>query len=177
MRGHDKQQADMFSYLSPEVRVRKGRPLRAIRTMADQALETMSRRFDAMYAKTGRPSIPPEIHVGSDAAMQPAPAREDESEWRKMLGAVLMNGTSLTIFDNVDHRLQSASLALAVTASTWTDRILGQTKTITLPVRCTWIATGNNLQLGGDLPHRSYWTRLDAGTSQPWQRVGLASGD
>jgi transposase len=60
MRGQDKQQADMFSYLSPEARVRKDHPLRAIRTMADQALENMSRRFDAMYSKTGRPSIPPE---------------------------------------------------------------------------------------------------------------------
>jgi transposase len=60
MRGQDKQQADMFSYLSPEARVRKDHPLRAIRTMADQALENMSRRFGRMYAKTGRPSIPPE---------------------------------------------------------------------------------------------------------------------
>jgi transposase len=60
MRGQDKQQADMFSCLSPEARVRKDHPLRAIRTMADQALENMSRRFDRMYAKTGRPSIPPE---------------------------------------------------------------------------------------------------------------------
>jgi transposase len=60
MRGQDKQQADMFSYLSPEARVRKDHPLRAIRAMADQALENMSRRFDRMYAKTGRPSIPPE---------------------------------------------------------------------------------------------------------------------
>ena len=41
MRGQDKQQADMFSYLSPEARVRKDHPLRAIRTMADQALENM----------------------------------------------------------------------------------------------------------------------------------------
>src|SRR5215475_1704612 len=60
MRGQDKQQADMFSYLSPEARVRKDHPLRAIRAMADQALWSMSARFDAMYAKTGRPSIPPE---------------------------------------------------------------------------------------------------------------------
>src|ERR1700693_5464381 len=60
MRGKDRQQADMFSYLSPEARVRKDHPLRVIRTMADQALENMSRRFDRMYAKTGRPSIPPE---------------------------------------------------------------------------------------------------------------------
>ena len=50
----------MFSYLSPEQRVRKDHPLRAIRAMADQALNNMSDRFDDMYAKTGRPSIPPE---------------------------------------------------------------------------------------------------------------------
>lgn len=60
MRGHDHQQADMFSYLSPEQRVRKEHPLRAIRAMADQALAAMSKRFDGMYAKMGRPSIPPE---------------------------------------------------------------------------------------------------------------------
>jgi transposase len=60
MRGEDRQQADMFSYLSPEARVRKDHPLRAIRAMADHALENMSRRFDRMYAQTGRPSIPPE---------------------------------------------------------------------------------------------------------------------
>lgn len=50
----------MFSYLSPEQRVRKDHPLRGIRTMADRALSNMSERFDAMYAQTGRPSIPPE---------------------------------------------------------------------------------------------------------------------
>jgi transposase len=60
MRGIDHQQADMYSYLSPEARVRGDHPLRAIRGMADQALANMSERFDGMYAKTGRPSIPPE---------------------------------------------------------------------------------------------------------------------
>ena len=60
MRGQDHQQSDMFSYLSPEQRVRKDHPLRAIRAMADQALKNMTNRFDAMYAQTGRPSIPPE---------------------------------------------------------------------------------------------------------------------
>jgi transposase len=50
----------MYSYLSPEERVRANHPLRAIRAMADEALQKMSKRFDAIYAKTGRPSIPPE---------------------------------------------------------------------------------------------------------------------
>jgi transposase len=60
MRGQDHQQSDMFSYVSPEQRVREDHPLRAIRTMADQALKNRSKRFDTRSARTGRPSIPPE---------------------------------------------------------------------------------------------------------------------
>ena len=50
----------MFSYLSPEERVRKDHPLRAVRAMVDEVLKQLSRRFAGMYAKVGRPSIPPE---------------------------------------------------------------------------------------------------------------------
>lgn len=60
MRGDDHQQSQVFSYLSPEARVRKDHPLRAIRGMVDEVLGHMSRRFDGMYAKMGRPSIAPE---------------------------------------------------------------------------------------------------------------------
>src|SRR6202048_2577867 len=60
MRGDDQQQNHMFSYLSPEMRVRKDHPLRAIRAMVDEVLTQLSRRFDAMYARVGRPSIAPE---------------------------------------------------------------------------------------------------------------------
>ena len=60
MRGIDHQQGHVFSYLSPEVRVRKDHPLRAVRAMTDEVLREMSVVFDGMYAKCGRPSIPPE---------------------------------------------------------------------------------------------------------------------
>src|SRR5713226_8769403 len=60
MRGVDEQQSQIFSYLSPEARVRKDHPLRAIRAMVDEVLTQMSGRFDAMYASVGRPSIAPE---------------------------------------------------------------------------------------------------------------------
>src|SRR4030095_9382919 len=60
MRGPDEQTADMFSYLSPEARVRTDHPLRAIRLMTDQVLHELSPRFDRMYSDMGRPSIPPE---------------------------------------------------------------------------------------------------------------------
>jgi transposase len=60
MRGTDHQQSHMFSYLSPEARVRQDHPLRPIRTMVDEVLSRLSPQFDRMYASEGRPSIAPE---------------------------------------------------------------------------------------------------------------------
>src|SRR6202453_630704 len=60
MRGTDQQQSHVFSYISPEQRVRSDHPLRPIRTMVDEILKQLSPQFHKMYAKVGRPSIPPE---------------------------------------------------------------------------------------------------------------------
>ena len=69
MRGADQQQNHIFSYISPEQRVRKDHPLRTIRAMVDEVLKQLSPRFDEMYANVGRPSIPPEqVAAGAVAA-------------------------------------------------------------------------------------------------------------
>lgn len=60
MRGDDEQQAGMFSYLSPEERVPHEHPLRTIRRLVDRVLGELSPEFDRLYAKVGRPSVPPE---------------------------------------------------------------------------------------------------------------------
>ncbi|MGH9690601.1 MAG: IS5 family transposase, partial [Candidatus Acidiferrales bacterium] len=60
MRGTDQQQSHVFSYVSAEQRVRRGHLLRPIRTMVDKILKRLSPQFSKMYAKVGRPSIPPE---------------------------------------------------------------------------------------------------------------------
>lgn len=60
MRGADKKQDGMFSYVSLEARVPPEHPLRAVRTMVDAALKSMSRDFARLYAHEGRPSIAPE---------------------------------------------------------------------------------------------------------------------
>jgi hypothetical protein len=59
MRGEDAKQATMFSIISPERRVPQDHPLRLIKAMADAVLASMSKRFDQMYSRLGRPSIPP----------------------------------------------------------------------------------------------------------------------
>jgi len=60
MRGQQENQGYMFSYLSPEDRVPEDHPLRRIKALADEALGSLSGTFDRMYARVGRPSIPPE---------------------------------------------------------------------------------------------------------------------
>jgi len=60
MRGDDKDQSLMFSYLSPEERVPADHPLRIVRQMTDQALQELSPQFAALYSPLGRPSIAPE---------------------------------------------------------------------------------------------------------------------
>jgi transposase len=60
MRGDDRFEQELFLYGSLEERVPQKHPLRPVRVMVDAALESMNARFDAMYAKAGRPSIAPE---------------------------------------------------------------------------------------------------------------------
>ena len=60
MRGEDQQQSGMFSYVSLEERVPQDHPLRRIRKTVDEILRRMVKDFDSVYAKTGRPSVPPE---------------------------------------------------------------------------------------------------------------------
>jgi transposase len=60
MRGEDRQQAHLFSYVSPDRRVPAEHPLRSIRVMVDAALERLAPRWTALYSHTGRPSVPPE---------------------------------------------------------------------------------------------------------------------
>ncbi len=60
MRGDDPKAGDMWSYRTPEQRVPQDHPLRAVRVMTERALRELDPLFDRLYARTGRPSIPPE---------------------------------------------------------------------------------------------------------------------
>jgi transposase len=60
MRGAFEDQGGLFSYISPEARVPQDHPLRKIRALVRDVLGEMSRSFSSLYAKEGRPSIPPE---------------------------------------------------------------------------------------------------------------------
>jgi transposase len=60
MRGEDQGAEGIFSYVRLEQRVPPDHPLRAIRELVEAALKDLSRDFGRLFARDGRPSIPPE---------------------------------------------------------------------------------------------------------------------
>jgi transposase len=49
-----------FSFKSIEDRIPQDHPIRPLKKLVDQALEKLSKDFDGLYSRIGRPSIPPE---------------------------------------------------------------------------------------------------------------------
>jgi hypothetical protein len=108
------------------------------------------------------------IATGRSALMTPLAKGE---ELRKSITALLLEGATQICFDNLSGMLYSPILAAALTAREWKDRILGESKVPGIPQRAVWVATGNSIQLGGDLPRRCYAINLDARNSEPWLRT------
>jgi hypothetical protein len=98
------------------------------------------------------------------------PEAPDEAEWRKRLTAKLTDGGPVLLIDNLRRRLDSSALAAAITMTTWEDRVLGVSRMVRLPVRCAWVATGNNPTLSNEIARRTVPIRLDAQHDQPWLR-------
>jgi transposase len=60
MRGEDQQSEGIFSYVRLEQRIPSDHPLRAIRDLVAASLRELSGDFGKLYAREGRPGIPPE---------------------------------------------------------------------------------------------------------------------
>jgi hypothetical protein len=108
------------------------------------------------------------IATGRAAAMMTA--QKDDEGWRKAITSLLIKGQLVATIDNVEYDLWAPSLAAILTATTYQDRLLGRSEIVTLPNRTTWLATGNNIRLRGDLPRRCIWVRMDARMARPWLR-------
>jgi transposase len=60
MRGDANQQGLILLAITPEQKVPRDHPIRAIKPIVDRALASLSPVFNRMYSRRGRPSIPPE---------------------------------------------------------------------------------------------------------------------
>ena len=102
----------------------------------------------------------------------------DDNEQRKAITATAIKALPSVLLDNVDCTLGGASLDAALTAMTWTDRILGASKTTgELLLRTVWMATGNNLRFGSDLARRVLPIRLAPQVENPEERTDFEHSD
>jgi transposase len=61
MRGNDKKQFSMVTFINVEELIESDHPIRRIRKLVDRALACMDEVFEEMYSSVGRPSIAPEV--------------------------------------------------------------------------------------------------------------------
>jgi hypothetical protein len=113
------------------------------------------------------------IHTGEECHVTTLP--RDDEEARKRITAELALGRSIILLDNADEKrqLHYPSLAAVLTASSWSDRLLGESQMLSLPNRATWLLTANNPSLSLELARRCVRIRIDPRMERPWWRTGF----
>jgi len=95
-----------------------------------------------------------------------------DKEWGEKIGSSLMSEAGYFFVDNIKYAVKSGALAVALTTSRFSYRILGESKVVDLPVRWCWGATANNIKADSDIVRRFIRTRLDANCERPELRKG-----
>lgn len=149
--------ATMCSFITPVVRT-------AIRGPVPLIL------FDSTTRGSGKSllaDLTSMIATGRKSVVQPY---VDETEFEKRVTALLQMGLRTILIDNIDKPFGGATLDALLTADMWTGRVLGETKMIKFRSRAHWMATGNNIQIKGDLDRRALRCYIAPGMERPEER-------
>lgn len=106
------------------------------------------------------------LATGQDARSQPA-AGADEDEWRKRLTSWIATGLEIIHLDNVIEPISDPSLDALLTTAMYSDRKLGSTEILHMPVFATFAASGNNLRFLQDMARRVVPILLNPGVERP----------
>lgn len=101
----------------------------------------------------------------------------DEESNEKRITSLLLEGPSMIVIDNVSDRVASPSLAAAITADRWQQRLLGGNEMTALANRASWVMTGTNPNLSREVMRRCIRVRIDPGTDKPEERTGFKHSD
>ena len=96
--------------------------------------------------------------------------QNSDEELKKSLLASAIEKNPFLCLDNITGTYSSPVMAAVLTGGKLTDRVLGQSRTVTAQVTALISLTGNNAQLDADLQRRTVTARIDAGDA-PTQRV------
>jgi hypothetical protein len=108
------------------------------------------------------------IATGRDATKTAQPSNDEEM--RKRITTLIIEGEVVTVLDNLARPLGDPSLDAALTATSWKDRALGRTASVSARNTLVWIATGNNIELGADTARRTLHIRLESPLENPEDR-------
>lgn len=109
------------------------------------------------------------IAMGRQVTAMSQGASEEEDE--KRLFSVFMQGDQVVLMDNVTRPIGGNALCTILTESTWQNRVLGESRNVSVPTNALLAATGNNLTFAGDMTRRALLCRMDAGLENPEGRT------
>jgi hypothetical protein len=116
------------------------------------------------------------LATGSPMARTAWPGNDKETQ--KSITAIALEAWPVVLFDNITTVLGSPSFEAALTGTTWQGRILGESRTTgLLPLTTVWLASGNNLQLSGDMARRTMMCRLESPLEHPEDRKDIRQPD
>ena len=110
-------------------------------------------------------------------AMPRTPQALDETEEVKRITAIALEGDRVVLIDNINKPLGSGALDTVLTGTVWSERILGKSEKVSLPLLTVWYATGNNITFKGDTARRCLHIRLDSDLEKPETRDGFKHPD
>lgn len=109
--------------------------------------------------------------IGTGRAAPRWPQVTEDEEERKRLLTVALAGYPCLHIDNVVRPLGSPALDMALTAPSFSDRLLGKHESREAPLFMVWMASGNNMQFQGDTARRIVPIDLDPKMERPEERT------
>jgi hypothetical protein len=119
--------------------------------------------------KTLLATLPSYIATGRTPYIMPP--LDDPNEERKRLLATLSECPTVVLIDNVERAFRSSAMCIVLTEPTFSDRILGSTDNRSADTNVTFVCTGNNLVLAGDLSSRGIKCEIDPACEKPDART------
>jgi hypothetical protein len=161
--------ASLANYVALMVTPFLRRPLRALAPLAIVSASAPSSGKSLLSALVG-------LLVGQQTVPWPA---DNDTELEKLITSTFTVESGAVIFDNLAEGEVIASPVLAnlLTNPMWSSRILGKSGMGAWPNDRLWMATGNNLRVGGDIASRSVFVRLRPAAPHPEARTGFAIPD
>lgn len=132
--------------------------------------------IDGSVAGVGKGMLAQVISVLVDGVeMSPTPQPEEVDEERKLITSIALAGRRLVLIDNVTRAVGSGPLEALLTATRWSDRVLGASRTFDGDVLTQWLVTGNNVAFRKkDTIRRVVHVRVESKSPTPEARSGFA---